>query len=139
MKIALLSTKIASWSLLLVGIGHTTTYLTTPNTAAQDEIVRQMETFTFELLGTDANIFYFYEGFSLMMGLLLFGYGALNLFMLTNNKEGSLHNKVLILNFIISLTSVILSVKYFFIVPVVFTSIALFGFSIALITKNKQA
>ena len=61
MKIALLSTRIASWSLLLVGIGHTTTYLTTPNTAAQDEIVRQMETFTFELLGTDANIFYFYE------------------------------------------------------------------------------
>ena len=139
MKIALLSTKIASWSLLLVGVGHTTTYLTTPNTAAQDEIVRQMETFTFELLGTDANIFYFYEGFSLMMGLLLFGYGVLNLFMLINNKEGSLHNNVLILNFIISLISVILSVKYFFIVPVVFTSIALFGFSIALITKTKKA
>lgn len=139
MKITKLSTKMASWSLLLVGMGHTITYLTAPNTAEQDEIVRKMETFTFQMLGTKANIFSFYQGFSLMMGLLLVGYGALNLLMLNNNKEGHLPPNILSLNFIISLASVILSVKYFFIVPVVFTSIALFGFSIALITKNRKS
>ncbi len=139
MKITVVSNKIASWSLLLIGIGHTITYLTSTNTVEQDEIVRQMEMFTFQLLGAEANVFSFYQGFSLMMGLLLFGYGALNLLILNTNKDDRLPVTILILNVFISLVSVILSVNYFFIVPVVFTSIALFGFSIALITKNRKS
>ena len=137
MRITLISYKIASWSLLIVGFGHTITYLTAPKTLEQNDMIITMKDMTFQMLGTEANIFSFYQGFSLMMGILLIGYGLLNILILKNNKQLNLASNILILNIIISLVSLILSVKYFFIVPIIFTSIPLVGFIISLSTKNK--
>ena len=130
--------KIASWSLILVGIGHTITYLTSPKTSLQNDFITKMKEFPIEILGTETNIFSFHQGFSLMMGLLLFGYGLLNLLILRNNQALNIPTNILILNSIISLICFILSFAYFFIVPIVFTSIAFLGFSVSLILKIKK-
>lgn len=138
MKISLVSYKIASWSLLIIGFGHTITYLTAPNTPEQNQLITTIKALNFDMLGVDANIFSFYEGFSLMMGLLLIGYGLINILTLKNNKQSCLPTNMLILNIIISFFSVVISLKYFFLIPVVFTSIPFIGYLISLSTRKMK-
>lgn len=138
MKITLLSYKIACWSLILGGIVHTVTALTAPKSAELKEILLKMKAFTAQMLGSEINMLSFHQGFSLMMGLLLFGYGALNFLILQNNQQAYIPTNILLLNSIVSLISVALSIQYFFMVPIVLTGIAFFGFSISLITKNSR-
>lgn len=138
MKVEKISSKIASWSLIFVGIGHTITDLTSPKTESQNDFIIKMKEFSIEVLGSETNIFSFYQGFSLMMGLLLFGYGLLNILILRNNQESSIPTNIIILNIIICIISFVLSIKYFFIVPIVFTGIALLGFAISLIIKLRK-
>jgi len=138
MKITLISFKIASLALLLGGIFHSLSDLLSPETPERNKIILQMKAITNQIFGTEFNMFSFFQGFSLMMGLLLFGYGALNLLILKNNQQADIPSNILILNIIITLVSVILSVKYFFIVPIAITSIAFLGFLISFITKIKQ-
>ena len=136
MKIEKISSKIASWSLVFVGIGHTITDLTSPKTPSQNDFIIKMKEFPIEVLGSNATIFSFHQGFSLMMGLLLFGYGLLNILILRNNKALSIPTNIVTFNIIICLTCLALSIKYFFIVPILFTGIAFLGFTISLITKR---
>lgn len=139
MKITSMSFKIASWMLLLGGILHSLSDLLSPETPERNEIILQMKAITSQVFGTKFSMFSFFQGFSLMMGLLLFGYGALNLLILKNNQQADIPSNILILNIIITLVCVMLSVKYFFIVPIAITSIAFVGFLIAFITKTIQA
>lgn len=138
MKIEKISSKIASWSLIFVGIGHTITDLTSPKTESQNDFIIKMKEFPIEVLGSEINIFSFHQGFSLMMGLLLFGYGLLNILIFRNNQTSPIPTNIIILNIIICVISFILSIKYFFIVPIVFTGIALLGFAISLIIKLRK-
>ncbi len=138
MKTSFVSYKIASWTLLLGGILHSLADLLSPETPAKNEIILQMKAFTGQVLGTQFNLWFFHQGFSLMMGLLLVGYGALNLLILKNNQQAALPSNVLILNIVVSLLSVIIAIKYFFIIPVILTGIPLLGFLISFITKNKK-
>lgn len=138
MNLNKISNKAASWALIIVGIGHTVTDLTSPKTDLQLEFMTKMKAFPIEVMGTQNNIFSFHQGFSLMMGLLLLGYGLLNLLIIRNLKHLTLPVNILILNIIISAVSLILSVKYFFIVPIVLIGIAFIGFSISLITKLRK-
>ena len=137
MNVQKISSKIASWSLILVGIGHTLTDLTSPKTSVQQDFIIKMKEFSINILGSETNIFSFYQGFSLMMGLLLFSYGLLNLFILKNNKTTPIPNNIMILNIIVCSISLLLSIKYFFIVPILFTGIALLGFTITFFSKAK--
>jgi len=82
MKITLISYKIAGWALVLGGILHSLSDLLAPETPERNEIIRQMKEMTIQVLGSESNMFSFFQGFSFMMGLLLFGYGALNLLFL---------------------------------------------------------
>ena len=129
--------KIASSALIFVGIGHTITDLTSPKTEAQNDFLLKMKEFTIEILGTETNIFSFHQGYSLMMGLLLFGYGLLNILISKNNKESGLPTNILVLNSIVCFASLLLSIRYFFVVPIVLTGIAFTGYTISLI-KNKK-
>ena len=138
MNVKKTSSKIASWSLILVGIGHTITDLTSPKSETQIDFIQKMKEFPIEIMGTETNIFSFHQGFSLMMGLLLFGYGLLNILILRNNQESSIPTNIIIFNIIICVISFVLSIKYFFIVPIVFTGIALLGFAISLIIKLRK-
>ncbi|NQX81587.1 MAG: hypothetical protein HRT66_06300 [Flavobacteriaceae bacterium] len=129
--------NIASSALIFVGIGHTITDLTSPKTEAQNDFLLKMKEFTIEILGTETNIFSFHQGYSLMMGLLLFGYGLLNILISKNNKESGLPTNILVLNSIVCFASLLLSIRYFFVVPIVLTGIAFTGYTISLI-KNKK-
>lgn len=135
MKIQKISSKIASWSLIFVGIGHTITYLTSPKTVLQNNFIIKMKEFPIEVLGSETNIFSFHQGFSLMMELLLFGYGLLNILIMRNNQASSIPTNIIILNILICVISFVLSIKYFFIVPIICTGIAFLGFTISLIIK----
>ncbi|WP_027421362.1 LIC_13387 family protein [Crocinitomix catalasitica] len=136
MKIGNITSKFASWALLLVGIGHTMAVLTSPITEQQSNYIQQMKGFPIEMFGSNIDIYSFYQGFSLMMGLLLFGYGLINLMILSMPQVIKLPRNILILNVFVSLLSFVLSVQYFFTVPVIFTGIALTGFTITLFTKK---
>ena len=138
MNVKKTSSKIASWSLILVGIGHTITDLTSPKSETQIDFIQKMKEFPIEIMGTETNIFSFHQGFSLMMGLLLFGYGLLNILILRNNQASSIPTNIIIFNIIICAISFVLSIKYFFIVPIVFTGISLLGFAISLIIKLRK-
>lgn len=138
MKISLISYKIASCTLVLGGIIHTLSEVLAPETPERIEIIKKMETLNSQILGTNFNMFLFFQGFSFMMGLLLFGYGLLNLFILKNIQQEEIPLNILITNTAITFTAVILSVKYFFIIPILLTSIPFLGYLISLITKNQK-
>lgn len=135
MKVTLTSFKIASWTLLIGGIIHTISDLLSPETPEKNEIIAQMKSFTGQVLGNEFNLFGFFQGFSFTMGLLLFGYGALNLLILKNNQDASIPSNVLILNIIITLISVLISIKYFFILPTFLTALPLIGYVISYSTR----
>ncbi len=138
MKLSKFSCQIASWSLILVGIGHTITDITTPIPPNLHRFIIEMKNFSISILGTSNNIFSFYQGFSFMMGLLLFAYGVLNLLLLKNNKQSNIPSNVLIFNITITFIALIISINYFFIVPIVFTGISFLGFTTSLLFKNKS-
>jgi hypothetical protein len=136
MKITIISYKIASWTLLLGGIIHTLSDLLSPSTPERDEIVLQMKAFTGSILGTQFNLFGFFQGFSFMMGLFLFGYGTLNVLLLKNNASQPIPSNILICNIIISFVGVMLSINYFFLIPVLLTGIPFLGFLTSFVTKK---
>ena len=139
MKATLRSFKIASWALLIGGMIHTIADLFSPSTPQKEEILNQMKAFNGQVLGTTFDLASFFQGFSLMMGLLLIGYGAINVLLLKNNQGSALPTNILILNIIITFVTVLISIKYFFIIPVILTSIPFVGYLISFITKTSKA
>jgi hypothetical protein len=138
MNYSKLAYKTASWSFIVVGIGHLTTDLLKPKTTEQLMFIQTMKDFSINLMGTEVNVFSFHQGYSIMMGLLLFAYGALNLILLKNNKEKRLGSNILVFNCIISFACTVLSFMYFFIIPIVLTGVAFLGFTVSLL-KNKAS
>jgi hypothetical protein len=130
--------KIACWALIIGGAGHFSAELLSPKTPEQLVLIETMEAFTIHALGTETNIFSFHQGFSFMMGLLIFSYGLLNLLILKNSKLAHLPIKILLLNSIVTLICAFLSFKYFFIIPTALTGLAFFGFSYSFF-KSKTA
>ena len=136
MNISQLAYKIACWSFVIVGIGHTATQLLSPKTPQQIAFIQKMEDFSFDLMGTETNIFSLYLGFSLVMGVLLFAFGVLNLLFLKNSTQFSVTTGILLFNMFISLVCMALSVLYFFIVPILFTCLGFTGFTFSILSKR---
>lgn len=134
MKCLLIVFKVGSWSYILVGLGHLVTSMSVPVTAERVEIIQAMKDFPIVMLGTESNLYLFHEGFSLMMGFLLFAYGLLNLLVVRKNKIPS--KDIIAVNIVVSLVALALSIRYFFIVPIFFLGTALLCFAIALAVSN---
>ncbi|MBK6265380.1 hypothetical protein JKA74_10045 [Marivirga sp. S37H4] len=128
--------KIGSWAFIIVGTGHILTDQLSPKTPDQHQSIQTMKGFAIQLMGTETTIFSFHQGFSLMMGLLLFSYGLLNLMILSINKEVNLPTNILVLNIMVSVTCAILSFMYFFIVPIALMSVAFLGFTFSILKRN---
>lgn len=137
MRITMISFKIASWTLLLGGILHTVSDLLSPETPERNAIISQMKELTGIALGTEFNMYSFFQGFSLTMGLLLFGFGALNILILKNNQGAHLPSNILVLNIIVSLIALTISLNYFFIIPIILTGIPFLGYLISFVTRKK--
>jgi len=129
--------KVGSWSFILVGVGHLATATFAPSTPEKVQITQTMKEFPITMLGTDSNLLLFHEGFSLMMGVLLMGYGVLSL--LHARKLGFPEKEVIWVNILISLVALILSMKYFFIVPTSLLGLALLCFSMTLVNTVYSA
>jgi len=134
-KSRLIIYKIGCWSYILVGLGHLATSLTTPVTPERAKIIQEMQNFSISMAGTESNLYLFHEGFSLMMGFLLMGYGLMNLSFIKVIKTPP--KSLIFINLVMSLIALAISINYFFIVPVVFLGIASFSFLMALILSNK--
>ena len=101
-------------------------------------MIQVMKDFVISMPGPDSTLLLFHEGFSLMMGLLLIGYGTANVLFAADSFDSLRSKHISTLNVLVSLLAVVLSVVYFFIVPVVFTAISLTAFVLALGLTNTK-
>ena len=138
MKNACLFHMIGSGSFVILGFVHLMAQFFLPKTPEQEKMIQVMKDFVISMPGHDSTLLLFHEGFSLMMGLLLIGYGAANILFLADSF-GSLRGKhISMLNVFVSLMAMVLSVVYFFIVPVVFTALSLIMFGLALFPSPRH-
>jgi hypothetical protein len=128
--------KIGCWSFILVGIGHLITSMDIPDTPERTKIIQEMKSFSISMSGTESNLSLFHDGFSLMMGVLLIGYGLINLSLA--NASMIPRKQIILINVVVSLVSVVISIKYFFIVPVAFLCMAALCFSMVFILSAKS-
>ncbi|PCJ45294.1 MAG: hypothetical protein COA74_15905 [Gammaproteobacteria bacterium] len=127
--------KAGCWSFILVGLGHIVTSMFVPITPERASIILEMKNFSITMAGTESNLYLFHEGFSLMMGVLLISYGLLNLFL---TKASVIpENNIIFINTTVSLIAFIISIKYFFMVPIILLCIAFLCFLITLIISTK--
>jgi len=125
------------WSFILVGTGHLVTSMLIPSTPERDKMVEEMKNFSISLSGSESNLYLFHEGFSLMMGVLLIGFGALNLSFLEATTTP--RTRVVLVAVMVSFISLFISINYFFIVPVLLLLIASFCFLAVLVIPKGAA
>lgn len=136
MKINKTLYKTASWSFVLLGIGHVITHFLEPRTPEQLDMIQQMKDFVIEMPGTTSNLLLFHEGFSITMGMLISAFGLINLVFLKTNRESVNSFGLLLTNSIVSGLMLILSVIYFFFVPIAFSALSFLCFTSLLFMKK---
>jgi uncharacterized membrane protein YphA (DoxX/SURF4 family) len=114
---AVLWRRLAGGSLLLTGLGHLATEAFAPGTPERTAMLTTMRGWQVALPGAARSVEELFSGFSLMMGLLLIGCGAL-VATARPTRGGSV---VLVA---LTLTATVAAWRYFFPVPGVLTSIA---------------
>ncbi|MFD1552881.1 hypothetical protein DNU06_08045 [Putridiphycobacter roseus] len=139
MKANKIAFKLACWSLIIGGIIHTAAEIFSPTNPEMLTRIETMKSFTFQLLGTESSIYSFYLGFSFMMGLLLFSFGMVNFLMLKNSKDEPIPSNILILNSAVTLIGTVLSIQFFFMVPILLIGVAFLGFTFSLIKTKAHA
>ncbi|MCA0133898.1 LIC_13387 family protein [Winogradskyella alexanderae] len=138
MNLSKVSYKIACWAFIVVGLGHIATDLISPKTSEQIGYINTMKELIITIVGTETNIYSFYQGFSLIMGLILASYGLINLFFIRNNKTSLVPKNIFFLNILVALVCMFLTVKYLFVVPIILTGLAFFGFTLSFIQQKNQ-
>jgi hypothetical protein len=132
--------KIGAWSFVLLGIIHLLAHISMPKTAEQTVLSQSMEQFKINLFGSGTNVLDFYDGFSIIMGFILFSYGLLNLVLIKYNySSASNFRPILLLNSLVSIITCALSIQFFFIIPpIALTTIASLAFVLAYIMSYKE-
>jgi hypothetical protein len=112
-----------SASMILVGLGHTVGELTSnEKTLPEDvqDLVASMKGTYVQMPGRKVALFDMMRGFSLMMGIALIVIGTLNHL---TSAYAVQSNAVLLVNIMFSIFGVVISIRYFFIFPVIFMSL----------------
>jgi len=96
-----------------------------------------MRNFAVSLPGSEGNLYLYHIGFSSTMGVLLIAYGsqALMTTALCAHERG-VARRVYALHAAVSGLAAVLSLKFFFLVPVVFMSVASIAFCIGFYLKR---
>ncbi|WMX15736.1 MULTISPECIES: LIC_13387 family protein [unclassified Aureispira] len=132
MKNSALYQKIGSWAFILIGTLHLSGHFLMTPTEKQLILAAQMEQFTVAPLFMETNILNFYNGFSILMAVLIMGYGILNLLLSKAGTNKALNiRSILLLNSLVASIACIVSILYFFILPIVFTGVAAIMFGLA--------
>lgn len=130
MKSSRLLFSIGAWSFLLLGVGHLATQLQLMRSPGpRPAVFEAMESFQAPVLGPPVDLLSLYYGFSLMMGILLVAVGWLGLFFLKREADFPLRGRSLLVFYsALSLITLVLSLRFFFIVPVAFSLVCLVSF-----------
>jgi len=114
---------VGSASMILVGVGHTLGELTSGKQTLPDEVeqvIASMKITEVQMPGRKVALFDMMRGFSFMMGAALIVLGVLNHLIASFAVQSTW---ILIVNIAFAAFSVAISVRYFFIFPVVFMAI----------------
>ena len=124
---------LGSASMILVGLGHTVGELTSDESKLTEDVqqtIASMKQAYVQMPGRKVALFTMMQGFSLMMGLSLILIGILNHLSASYAVQSS---AILVLNIVFSIISVAISVRYFFIFPVIFMGLTSLCYAAALV------
>jgi hypothetical protein len=125
--------KTASWFLLLLGTLHTVfdqfNRWLNKGEIAQSTVFSEMKTYQINLFGPHT-LYEFYSGFSLAMGILLIGYGALNLCVIKHIEPSKVY-KLTIPNMLVCLFMLFTSIIYFHLLATGMIIISLIGYIVS--------
>ena len=110
---------IGSSLFVLLGAGHTLTEVAMGSQPPREEIspaIEAMKRSEVPMPGGGVSLFMLMRGFSLMMGLLLIGFGLLNLLLPAKTIA------IVALDAAVSAIGLALSIRYLFVVPIVSTA-----------------
>jgi hypothetical protein len=128
--------KIGAWAFVLVGTGHLLTNWLAPKTIELVAMLNSMREFPIVMPGSAGNLYQYHTGFSLMMGCLLIAYGMQMLLTLTDHILQNI--RVLTFHTLVATIGVVLSVMYFFLVPIAFMALAMITFSFCLLLAHRS-
>jgi hypothetical protein len=130
--------RIGSWAFVLLGLGHLMTQWFAPKTVEQEAILEVMRNFAIRLPGSDGNLYLYHMGFSTTMGVLLMAYGfqALMVASVCEDHPKTAH-RLFALHTCVAVGAALLSLKFFFAVPIVFMTVASVAFGVGFFLKPK--
>jgi uncharacterized membrane protein len=130
---------IASWCTILFGLIHEATFLYTHFGATEPGIAVQAMK-NQPVAGTSTNLYSFYTGYALMMGLLLVALGLIGLLLARAGAERLFLSSGLgAVHMIVYLSALLLSTLYFsFVVPIALTGLA-FAFTVYAWVRGRHA
>ncbi len=132
----LTGTAVAAWALLVTGVGHTVLVVVSAvSETPRDQLdVRQaMVETTTRVAGLDRSLWQLFSGFSLVMALLLVGFGALNLLLVRRHPGVLLESRaVLWLDLAVVLTALGIAVRLLPAPPIVLLGLAVVAVVVAL-------
>lgn len=133
--------RIGSVLLMLIGVGHTMIHFARKGKdSAVGPVIQQMEAFKVDVAGMSRSLLELYEGFSLTMGTLLFFIGLQNFFLAKSlNIVYKEHSVVVIVPILIAGATFALSVRYFFLPPLVLSFFAFLVFMVSLWQLKKKS
>lgn len=139
MKNSKLYHKIGAWALIIIGMIHLIGHLSMSPTEEQMILAAQMKAFKVAPLIMESNMLNFHNGFSFLMAFLIISYGLINVLLLKYASDASLDFRpILLLNSFVASVSCIISILYFFILPITFTGIASLAFICAYIAHPQK-
>jgi hypothetical protein len=125
--------KMASWFLLLLGALHTVfdqlSRWLNKEELAQSTVFSEMKTYQINLFGPHT-LYEFYSGFSLAMGILLIGYGVLNLCVIKHIEPNKVY-KLATPNLFLCLFMLFISIIYFHLLATGMIIISLIGYIVS--------
>lgn len=125
--------RIGSWAFILLGICHLLTQWFAPRSADQEAIFDVMRNFAIKMPGSNGNLMEYYVGFSSTMGMLLIAYGAQALLMVSfGGHNPEIERRLFALHTFVSGLVLVLTIKFFFLIPIVFMSVSFLSFGLGL-------
>jgi hypothetical protein len=120
----------AIW-LLLMGAVHSLSFIKplTPQNETERQLFDLMSNYKFNVAGSMRSMDNFMTGFSICFMLAALGFGLLDLSLV--KERAALLKRISLVNFLWLVAMVIVALRYFFIVPITFLSVALLIFALA--------
>lgn len=126
---------VGSVSFILLGFGHLVSHLAVMlSTEARPPVVNMMQEYSVPMPGREIDLLSLHHGFSLMMGILLIALGALSLCFPRMDQTFPFRSGPAIgLCVALAAITLVVSLKYFFIVPVLCSLLSLVAYGAVLL------